>query len=80
VWPVDKPVLVRLSATDWTEGGWDAEQSVQLSALLREHGVDMVDVSSGGNVLAEIPVGPGYQVPFARRCGSRRAFPPAPWE
>lgn len=67
VWPVDKPVLVRLSATDWTEGGWDPEQTVRLSAVLREHGVDMVDVSSGGNVLAEIPVGPGYQVPFARQ-------------
>jgi 2,4-dienoyl-CoA reductase-like NADH-dependent reductase (Old Yellow Enzyme family) len=67
VWPVDKPVLVRLSATDWTDGGWDAEQTVRLSAELRAHGVDLVDVSSGGNVLAEIPTGPGYQVPFARQ-------------
>jgi len=64
--PADMPVLVRLSATDWTEGGWDAEQTVAVSAVLREHGVDLVDVSSGGAVLAEIPVGPGYQVPFAR--------------
>ncbi|WP_198671807.1 NADH:flavin oxidoreductase/NADH oxidase [Desertihabitans aurantiacus] len=67
VWPTDKPVLVRLSATDWTEGGWDAEQTVAVSRQLRQRGVDLVDVSSGGNVLADIPVGPGYQVPFARQ-------------
>ncbi|WP_269457557.1 NADH:flavin oxidoreductase/NADH oxidase [Auraticoccus monumenti] len=66
VWPTGKPVLVRLSATDWTDGAWDVEQTARVSALLRQHGVDLVDVSSGGNVLAEIPVGPGYQVPFAR--------------
>ncbi|RCK70100.1 NADH:flavin oxidoreductase/NADH oxidase [Desertihabitans brevis] len=67
VWPTEKPVLVRLSATDWTEGGWDAEQTVAVSRQLRQRGVDLVDVSSGGNVLADIPVGPGYQVPFARQ-------------
>ena len=64
--PADMPVLVRLSATDWTEGGWDSEQTVAVSAVLKEHGVDLVDVSSGGAVHAQIPVGPGYQVPFAR--------------
>ena len=64
--PETMPVLVRLSATDWTEGGWDADQTVAVSAVLKDHGVDLVDVSSGGAVLAEIPVGPGYQVPFAR--------------
>ncbi len=64
--PETMPVLVRLSATDWTEGGWDPEQTVAVSAVLKQHGVDLVDVSSGGAVLAEIPVGPGYQVPFAR--------------
>ena len=64
--PGTMPVLVRLSATDWTEGGWDADQTVAVSAVLKDHGVDLVDVSSGGAVLAEIPVGPGYQVPFAR--------------
>lgn len=64
--PADMPVLVRLSATDWTEGGWDAEQTVAVSAVLKEHGVDLVDVSSGGAVLAQIPVGPGYQLPVAR--------------
>lgn len=65
VWPVAKPLFVRLSATDWTEGGWSGEDSVRLSAVLRERGVDLVDVSTGGNVLADIPVGPGYQLPFS---------------
>ncbi|SEP70836.1 NADH:flavin oxidoreductase/NADH oxidase [Microlunatus flavus] len=64
--PETMPVLVRLSATDWTEGGWDPEQTVAVSTVLREHGADLVDVSSGGAVHADIPVGPGYQVPFAR--------------
>ena len=65
-WPVTKPLFVRISATDWVEGGWDGAQSVRLSGLLAERGVDLVDTSTGGNVLADIPVGPGYQVPFAR--------------
>lgn len=63
--PDAMPLLVRISGTDWLEGGWDLEQSVRLSAQLREHGVDLVDVSSGGNAPASIPVGPGYQVPLA---------------
>jgi 2,4-dienoyl-CoA reductase-like NADH-dependent reductase (Old Yellow Enzyme family) len=66
--PESVPVVVRISATDWTEGGWDVDDSVRLAALLRDHGVDLVDVSSGGNVAdARIEVGPGYQVDFARR-------------
>jgi 2,4-dienoyl-CoA reductase-like NADH-dependent reductase (Old Yellow Enzyme family) len=65
--PASMPVLVRISATDWVEGGWDADESVALARLLRGAGVDLVDVSSGGNALADIPVEPGYQVPFARR-------------
>ena len=66
--PDQTPLVVRISATDWTEGGWTVEDSVRLSALLAEHGVDLVDVSSGGNVAhASIPVGPGYQVDFARQ-------------
>jgi len=66
VWPDDKPLFVRLSATDWADGGWDVEQSTRLAAVLREHGVDLVDVSSGGAVAhQDITVGPGYQVPFA---------------
>ncbi|MDQ6641934.1 MAG: NADH:flavin oxidoreductase/NADH oxidase, partial [Actinomycetota bacterium] len=63
--PDRMPLLVRISGTDWTAGGWDLEQSTRLGGLLREHGVDLVDVSSGGNAPASIPVGPGYQVPLA---------------
>jgi 2,4-dienoyl-CoA reductase-like NADH-dependent reductase (Old Yellow Enzyme family) len=66
VWPEQLPLFVRISATDWTEGGWDMAQSVALARVLKVHGVDLVDASSGGNVLgAKIPTGPGYQVPFA---------------
>ncbi|GAA4678237.1 NADH:flavin oxidoreductase/NADH oxidase [Pseudonocardia yuanmonensis] len=65
--PDRKALLVRLSATDWVDGGWTAEETVELSARLTEHGVDLVDVSSGGlDARQDIPVGPGYQVPFAR--------------
>ncbi|MGB7193867.1 MAG: NADH:flavin oxidoreductase/NADH oxidase [Collimonas pratensis] len=68
VWPQDLPLLVRLSATDWIEGGWNADETVALSRLLREAEVDLVDVSSGGNIAsASIPVGPGYQTKFAAR-------------
>jgi 2,4-dienoyl-CoA reductase-like NADH-dependent reductase (Old Yellow Enzyme family) len=68
VWPERLPLFVRVSATDWVEGGWDIDQSVRLSLALREIGVDLIDCSSGGSVArAEIPVGPGYQVPFAER-------------
>jgi 2,4-dienoyl-CoA reductase-like NADH-dependent reductase (Old Yellow Enzyme family) len=68
VWPKDLPLIVRISATDWVEGGWDENQASQLSALLKSKDVDMIDVSSGGNVShAKIPVGPNYQVPFAEK-------------
>lgn len=63
--PAGMPLLVRISATDWVEGGWDLEQSTHLAGLLRERGVDLVDVSSGGNAAASIPVEPGYQVPLS---------------
>lgn len=67
-WPQNLPVLVRISATDWVEGGWTIDDSVALAKLLKEHGVDLVDCSSGGNVAhAKIPVAPGYQVQFAAR-------------
>lgn len=67
-WPEELPLFVRISATDWSEGGWSVDESVALAKLFREHGVDLVDVSSGGNVHgAQIPVGPGYQTPFAAR-------------
>ncbi|RIJ71253.1 NADH:flavin oxidoreductase/NADH oxidase [Nakamurella silvestris] len=66
----EKPLFVRLSATDWTDGGWDVVQSTDLARTLREHGVQLIDVSTGGNVVgAQIPVRPGYQVPFARQIG-----------
>jgi 2,4-dienoyl-CoA reductase-like NADH-dependent reductase (Old Yellow Enzyme family) len=66
VLPAGMPLLVRLSATEWTDGGWAVDDSVRLAVLLRREGVDLVDVSSGGNVpAAPIPVGPGYQVELA---------------
>lgn len=65
-WPPDKPVFVRISATDWHEGGWDIAQSVELCRRLKSLGIDLVDVSSGGLVPGvRIPAGPGYQVGFA---------------
>jgi len=66
--PVELPLLVRISATDWTEGGWDIDQSVALAKVLKEHKVDLVDVSSGGMVPRVVmPIGPGYQTTFAER-------------
>jgi 2,4-dienoyl-CoA reductase-like NADH-dependent reductase (Old Yellow Enzyme family) len=68
VLPERYPLFVRISSTDWVEGGWDIDQSVELARLLLALGVDLIDCSSGGNVeKAEIPVGPGYQAPFAGR-------------
>ena len=68
VWPDDLPIFVRISATDWAEGGWDLDQSVRLSRILKEEGVDLIDCSSGGLVpYAKINVGPGYQVQFSER-------------
>jgi len=66
VWPAEKPLFVRISSTDWTEGGWTLEESIGLAYLLKNAGVDLIDCSSGGNVFnAKIPAAPGYQVPFA---------------
>ena len=66
--PEDLPLFVRISATDWGDGGWDIEQSVELAKRLKERRVDLIDVSSGGTLpRAQIPVAKGYQVPFARR-------------
>ncbi|HEY1937548.1 MAG TPA: NADH:flavin oxidoreductase/NADH oxidase [Candidatus Angelobacter sp.] len=68
VWPEEYPLWVRISATDWTEGGWTVEESVELARTLKPLGVDLMDCSSGGNVArAKIPVGAGYQVEFAER-------------
>lgn len=68
VWPEELPLLVRVSATEWVEGGWSADETVALSVLLKAAGVDLVDISTGGNAAnAVIPVGPGYQTQFAAR-------------
>ncbi len=67
-WPDHLPLFVRISATDWVEGGWNVDESVALAKLFREHGVDLVDASSGGQVPnARIPVDSGFQVEFAAR-------------
>jgi 2,4-dienoyl-CoA reductase-like NADH-dependent reductase (Old Yellow Enzyme family) len=67
VWPEEYPLFVRISSTDWTEGGWNADDSAALAKILKDKGVDLVDCSSGGNVLAKIPLKPGYQVEFAEK-------------
>jgi 2,4-dienoyl-CoA reductase-like NADH-dependent reductase (Old Yellow Enzyme family) len=67
-WPPGYPLFVRISATDWAEGGWNPEESIRLAGLLKEIGVDAIDCSSGGLVPSQkIPVGPGYQVSFSQR-------------
>src|SRR4029077_8179007 len=68
VWPEEYPLWMRVSATDWTEGGWTIEEAVELARILKPLGIDLIDCSSGGNVArAKIPVGPGYQVAFAEQ-------------
>ena len=69
VWPERLPLFVRISSTDWQEGGWDLEQSVELASVLKNEGVDLIDCSSGGNIIPKerIPIGPGYQTAFAER-------------
>ena len=68
VWPNYLPVFVRISATDWVQGGWNIDEAVQLSLLLKEKGIDLIDTSSGGlSTLQQIPLKPSYQVPFAAR-------------
>ncbi len=67
-WPESQPLFMRISATDWAEGGWTLDDSVALAMHLHDRGVDLIDCSSGGNILdARIQLGPGYQVPFAER-------------
>jgi 2,4-dienoyl-CoA reductase-like NADH-dependent reductase (Old Yellow Enzyme family) len=76
VWPEQYPLWVRVSATDWTEGGWTPEESVELARTLKSLGVDLIDCSSGGNVArAKIPVGPGYQVTFAEKIRREAGIP-----
>ncbi len=77
-WPDHQPLLVRLSATDWVDGGWDLDQTVELCRVLKRLGVDLVDVSSAGAVPeAKIPVGPNYQVPLAERIRQEAGIPVA---
>lgn len=67
-WPDNLPIFVRISATDWVDGGWTIDESVELSKILKELGVDLIDCSSGGNIsYAKIPLAPGYQVPFSKK-------------
>jgi 2,4-dienoyl-CoA reductase-like NADH-dependent reductase (Old Yellow Enzyme family) len=76
VWPDDLPLFVRISATEWTEGGWNIEDSVELAKLLKQVGVDLIDCSTGGNVAgAKIPLSPGYQVPFAEQVRKQGDIP-----
>ncbi|MEU4463748.1 NADH:flavin oxidoreductase/NADH oxidase [Streptomyces sp. NPDC024017] len=79
VWPDDKPLFFRVSATEWLEdGGWTADDTVRFAADLRAHGIDLLDVSTGGNASGvRIPTGPGYQVPFAARVKNETALPVA---
>jgi len=68
VWPQNRPLFVRISATDWADGGWNIDEATKLSSILKMKGVDLIDCSSGGLVPhAKIPVAPGYQVVFAER-------------
>src|SRR5258708_17155832 len=65
--PAQKPVGVKVSATDWVEGGWDLAQTIEYARELKSRGVDWIDASTGGvSPLQKIPLGPGYQVPFAK--------------
>ncbi len=74
--PEDFPVLLRISASDWSDGGVDADSSVRLAKLVKAHGIDLIDVSSGGAVPdAKIPIGPGYQTGFAARIRSEAGIP-----
>ncbi|MER7491580.1 NADH:flavin oxidoreductase/NADH oxidase [Streptomyces pharetrae] len=79
VWPDDKPLFFRVSATDWLEeGGWTPDDTVRFARDLQAHGIDLLDVSTGGNAAAvRIPTGPGYQVPFAARVKAETTLPVA---
>jgi 2,4-dienoyl-CoA reductase-like NADH-dependent reductase (Old Yellow Enzyme family) len=75
VWPAEFPLFVRISASDWTEGGWTLDDSVALAGILQQQEVDLIDCSSGGVVLANIPAAPGYQVPFAETIRKETGMP-----
>ncbi len=78
IWPERLPLIVRLSATDWVEGGWSVEETVELCSQLKGRGVDLINVSTGGTVPdAKIPVGPGFQTEFAERVRREAGIPTA---
>lgn len=78
IWPAEWPVMVRISATDWTEGGLTITDTIQVAKWMKEHGAEMIDVSTGGNVAhAKIPVGPGYQITFAEQIRKGAGIPTA---
>lgn len=78
VWPDAKPLTVRISCTDWVEGGWTVEESIELARRLKNEGVDLIDCSSGGTApTAKVPVGAGYQTPFAERIRREAGIPTA---
>jgi 2,4-dienoyl-CoA reductase-like NADH-dependent reductase (Old Yellow Enzyme family) len=74
--PANKPLGIKVSATDWVEGGWDLEQTIEFACELKKRGVDWIDVSSGGvSPLQKIPLTPGYQVPFAKAVKQATGLP-----
>jgi 2,4-dienoyl-CoA reductase-like NADH-dependent reductase (Old Yellow Enzyme family) len=75
VWPAAFPLFVRISVSDWTEGGWTVDDSVALAEILKNRDVDLIDCSSGGVVMANIPASQGYQVPFAEAVRKRTGMP-----
>jgi 2,4-dienoyl-CoA reductase-like NADH-dependent reductase (Old Yellow Enzyme family) len=78
VWPEELPLLVRISSSDWAEGGWDIDDSVRLAAALKREGVDLVDCSSGGNIhSAKVNAGPGYLAPYSERIRREAGVPTA---
>ena len=78
VWPAALPLTMRLSCTDWVEGGWTLEETVRLAQLLKQEGVDLIDCSSGGgSPLAKVPAGPGYQIPLAEAVRKGAQIPTA---
>jgi 2,4-dienoyl-CoA reductase-like NADH-dependent reductase (Old Yellow Enzyme family) len=76
VWPDNLPLFMRISATDWVEGGWTPEESVELAKMVHPLGIDLIDCSTGGLIPhAKIPLGPGYQVPFSRKVRTEAGIP-----
>jgi 2,4-dienoyl-CoA reductase-like NADH-dependent reductase (Old Yellow Enzyme family) len=68
VWPENRPLFMRISSTEWVDGGWDIEEAIELARRVSVRGIDLIDCSSGGNIAtATVPFAPDYQVPFAER-------------